>query len=358
MTAPELPPITCPSSLVASCAPLLGFEPRDCLVGVVHAVPGRAGPVLIRLDIGSADEAPRRAQDLLAGIQGTGGAAVALVAFVAAGDDERTADLDSAPVMGHLLAAAWAEGLSVVAAISTNGRVWWTHDCADPGCCPGARPLDQSVLTGVRAEYAYAGFAPMASRDAVVERVAVDERGRARTARALLGLRPPTRLERWRDAQLASLDRLLVPRPVPPGDANPGRAVAVRLTPARAARALRALEDIPVRDSLLVRLLGGLEADDAEWRRCIDTLCQLVRLAPSGRVAAAATVTATVAWVRGDGALANAALDRAEDDCPSYRLAGLVRRVMASGVDPRVWVSAMAGLTEQECRDAGRGSGA
>ena len=352
----HLPPITCPSSLVASCGPLLGFEPTECVVGVVHDVPGRLGPVLVRLDLGQPREARQRAHDLLAGILGTGGGAVALVAFVEVDDESRATELRSSSVMAQLCALAELRGIDVVACISTNGRVWWAHDCPDPECCWQARPLDPAVMTGVRAEYAYAGYAPLASRDAVHDRVAPDPRAQARADRALSGLRPPVRLEGWRDAQVASLTRLLVPRPRSGEGATAGSEPRDRLAPARVARAVRALADIPVRDSVLVRLMGS-SADGPDWCRTLDTLCGLVRAAPVGSVAPVATVTATVAWLRGDGALANAALDRADDDDPTYRLASLVRDVMGSGVDPLAWRAAMSTLTEEECRAAGRRAG-
>lgn len=353
----ELPPITCPSSLVASCGPLLGFEPSECVVGVVHDVPGRLGPVLVRLDLGEPREAGQRAHDVLAGILGTGGAAVALVAFVEDGDESRATDLRSSSVMDQLCARAERRGIDVVACISTNGRVWWDHECPDPECCSQARPLDGSIMTRVRAEYAYAGYAPLASRDAVRDRVAPDAGARARAARALGGLRPPARLERWRDAQVESLVRLLVPRPTLGEGTTGGSGAGQPLAPVRVARAVRALADVPVRDSVLVRLMGTPRADQTEWRRTLDTLCGLVRAAPAGSVAPVAAVTAIVAWLRGDGALANAALDRADDDDPGYRLAGLVREVMGSGVDPQVWRAAMGTLTEADCRAAGRGIG-
>lgn len=357
MTAePDVPAITCPSSLVASCAPLLGFEPSDCVVGLIHRVPGRTGPVLVRLDIGAPDQARQRSDDLLAGILGTGGAAVALVAFVDADDDARGPELASASLMAQLLDAADRARMDVVACISTNGRVWWTHGCPDPGCCAGSRSLDASVLTRVRAEYAYAGCAPLASRDQVVARVAADPAARARTARALLGLRPPTQLERWRDAQVAALDRLLVPSDRSrAGSGGPGEGPRpVRLTPVRAARAIRAFADIPVRDSMLLRLARVQDADRSHWEHSLDRLCTLVSWAPAGSVAPVATVAGIVAWTRGEGALANAALDRAEDDDSGYRLTGLARQVLASGVDPRSWWAAMEDLTEEECRAAGR----
>ena len=104
MTAePLLPPITCPSSLVASCAPLLGFVPEKSLVAFIHGVPGRISPVIMRVDLPAGAGTPSRAAAQTAlSIAGTGGIAVDWVAWV--DDDDSTArdDLSSAPFVDEL----------------------------------------------------------------------------------------------------------------------------------------------------------------------------------------------------------------------------------------------------------------
>jgi len=348
---PMLPPITCPSSLVASCAPLLGFEPADCVVALVHGVPARGGPVLVRMDLGSGPEAEDRAHRLARGIAGTGGVGVDLVAFVAAPDESPAASLPSGELLLALLHELPGMGIGVGACLSTNGRMWWSHLCAE-GCCDYGELLDESVLTMVRAEYAFAGFAPLASREDVAARVRPDAAAQARVAKAQQRSRPASRTEPWRDRQVRDLDRLLVPAGRP--DAAAGRSGSSALTPARVARALRGLGDIRVRDTVLLRLIRADRSDPGEWSRTLELLCQLVREAPAGAVAPPATLLAIVAWMGGEGALANIALDRSDADDPDYRLAALARQMMVNGLDPASWRRAMAGLTESECR--GRGS--
>jgi len=60
----------------------------------------------------------------------------------------------------------------------------------------------------------------------------------------------------------------------------------------------------------------------------------LMRIAPSGYVAPVATLFAAVAYERGDGALAQRALDRVEADDPEYAMLGLFRQVFARGWSP------------------------
>jgi hypothetical protein len=359
MTAiPDLPPITCASSLVASCGPLLGFEPEHCVVAFVLGVPGRPGPVLVRLDLGAAHDADVRAHELAAAIAGTGGSAVDLVAWVDAVDGATRASLPSAPFLDELAMRLIDRGVDVVASLSTNGRVWWSHECPDEGCCGGPRPLDQAVMTAIRAEYAYAGYAPLAGRDDLVARLAPDRIRVARLRALAAGWRAPANLERWRDAQIGYLTALLVPGGM--GGASTAargraaRAAGTPLDPRVAARMLRGLSDIVVRDTVLLRLIRSADPRQEQWRQTIELLCDTVRCAPDLHVAPAATLLACVAWMRGEGSLANVALDRAEEDHPSYRLAALTREVITRGMDPRVWAASMAGLTEAEIRSAGR----
>ena len=61
----------------------------------------------------------------------------------------------------------------------------------------------------------------------------------------------------------------------------------------------------------------------------------LVRLAPPGWVAPAATLLALAAYQDGDSVLANLAIDRALDDDPGHQLAGMVRAVLGLGIPPQ-----------------------
>jgi hypothetical protein len=358
MTAePELPPITCPSSLIASCAPLLGFEPRDCVVGFILGVPGRISPVLVRADLGDRADARSRARDLAQSIAGTGGGAVDLVAWVDAPDHANRGTLPSARFLEHLDdCLAWL-GIEVPALLSTNGRVLWAHDCPDDLCCGGPRPLDEAVVTAVQAEYVYAGYAPLASREELARRLDRDL-GRARwVSRRVVPVKRPANLERWRDGQVAFLSDLLVPGRASRGSSGGlARRSGAPLDVGAAARALRGLADVTVRDTVLQRLIVSGEAAPEPWRETIHLICDLVRCAPERHVAPAATLLSVVAWMRGEGSLANLALDRAEEDNPTYRLAQLSRQVIARGVDPLIWRETMAGLTEAEIRRAGRAS--
>ena len=73
----------------------------------------------------------------------------------------------------------------------------------------------------------------------------------------------------------------------------------------------------------------GTDADAAEnlWSEC-------TRRAPAPLDTPPATLLAVSAWLRGDGAMANVALERALSSDPGYRLAGLLASALAECVTP------------------------
>ena len=176
MTAePILPPITCPSSLVAACAPLLGFVPEKSLVAFIHGVPGRVSPVIMRVDLPPDGHAALAAAQAALSIDGTGGVAVDWVAWVEDHDSTRRDDLSCVRFLQELRQALDLVGIEVGGNLSTNGRMWWSHTCTEPECCPSqGTPLDAGIMNSVRAEYVYAGYAPLPSRELLEARIARD----------------------------------------------------------------------------------------------------------------------------------------------------------------------------------------
>jgi hypothetical protein len=89
-----------------------------------------------------------------------------------------------------------------------------------------------------------------------------------------------------------------------------------------------ALRDTRVRDRALGLALGeDAAAAEALWTEC-------TRRAPAPLDAAPATLLAVSVWLRGDGAMANVALDRALDSDPAYSLAQLLRRGLDACLPP------------------------
>ena len=94
------------------------------------------------------------------------------------------------------------------------------------------------------------------------------------------------------------------------------------------ARLLCGLRDHAVRDRALALALGeDAAAAETLWTEC-------TRRAPAPLDATPATLLAVSAWLRGDGAMANVALDRALAGDPGYSLAGLLASALARCVPP------------------------
>ncbi len=88
------------------------------------------------------------------------------------------------------------------------------------------------------------------------------------------------------------------------------------------------LRDIRVRDAAWAQM--DAQHATAHTRMWADA----TRVAPPSFAAAPASLMAFTAYQQGQGAMANIALDRAEEDQPGYSMASLVRQVVNTGINP------------------------
>jgi hypothetical protein len=75
----------------------------------------------------------------------------------------------------------------------------------------------------------------------------------------------------------------------------------------------------------------------------------LLRIAPKGYVAPVAVVFAILTYERGEGALAQRAIDRALDDEAEYQMAKLLRRTFGAGWPPSTFVAMREELHPRVC---------
>ena len=104
------------------------------------------------------------------------------------------------------------------------------------------------------------------------------------------------------------------------------------------ARVIGRMSDIQVRDFSLGSHTD--ESADSYWTMWRDLLV----IAPRGFVAPIACLFASMAYERGEGALAHKALDRALADDDQYSLALLLRRVFTAGWPPESFTAMRAEL--------------
>jgi hypothetical protein len=207
-----------------------------------------------------------------------------------------------------------------------NGR-WWSYDCAEPCCAPGAGTPLPAGTSELAAASALSGQVVVADRAELARRIApVGFLAAAGMARACddvgAGMAVRSVVDGW-DAVVAESCAL-----VEQAVTEVGREGGQRLSDEQVARLAWALRESEVRDRALAYALGHTApAAEVLWT-------ELTRRAPAPLDAAPATLLAVSAWVRGDGAMANVALDRALTSEPSYTLAGLLRSALDTCMTP------------------------
>ncbi|MGH3611084.1 MAG: DUF4192 domain-containing protein [Pseudonocardia sp.] len=310
---------------------MLGFRPSDSLVLV--ATGGRTGRRLgltLRVDLPPPEHVETTcraaAESLLIGTPA--GAAVIVIGGAAA----TGADPPRRDVVGATVAAL--DGLGVV----VHTAVWvqqcgagarWA--CYDPCGCTGLLPDP--------------GATPFAAAAAVAGHVVYADRSQLER---LLDPVDPAVLSR-REAMLTrSVDAALI-RPDPAGalEVTAQRALVdaaidetsagrLHLDDAAVVALAGALVVPGVRESALARCAGPRAAAAEQlW-------AALTREIPDPEAAEPAALLAVSALLRGNGALAHVALDRAEQAWPGHRLTGILRHAVELGLRPdqiRAWLS-------------------
>lgn len=395
----------------------LGFQPTESVVLVGLRGPRSQVGLVARVDLGQlaapGDEGCT-ARSLVGHLIADGARRAVAIVYTAAdlqrwgrdGGDLGTADgperhdddpgaVPTARAAVRALSSAAREALGELEIWVVGPRGYFALGCPDPCCCPpGGRPLEDLQATMVGAQMVLDGVVVAPSRDDLVRlpettpaqrkaaRRAAD-RWRARGAAAA----PGAPSHRWRRDGLAlwrhALDALLaqgarregagVARealrdgPVVVGDAT-------RLPePTATGRLLAALEDVLVRDAVLISFVEGNDRvadrlvagetgpaigralaaitdpvrgrrpDPGRARAARTVLEHAVAHTTRGRHAPALTLLAVIAWWEGDGARAGLLVDRALAADPTHRLALLLDQALSAGMPPG-WARA-----EQAC---------
>ncbi len=330
---------------VAAALPhLLGFRPAESLVLVVLRGPGgRRVGLTVRADLPPLGAAASLARTLAQKVVTDDPAAVLLAVVSEApdvvvppgfpagpGTDGVAPELPHRDVVHEVVLALDAHDVPVREALLVRGGRWWDYDCPYACCEPGAGtpvPGGASPLAAA----AVAGGAVLApDRAALAARIApVEGPAAAAMAEACLqaGREHAARLRTAGHDRVGEDGTALVADAAATCRPGPGTA-GVRLPDARVAAVLWALTLPEVRD----RALGLSLGDDAAAAEVLWTEC--TRRAPVPLDGAPATLLAVSAWLRGDGATANVALDRAIAADPGARLPRLLAEGLAACVPP------------------------
>lgn len=317
-----------PGEIAAALPYLMGFPPRESLVAVgLHD--GRVG-LTARIDLPAAAHRRTVVAGLVRSLLTDRPGAV-LLAVVSEDDD--AVDLTGAPDLPHrtlvheaVLAFAAAEVAVPEVLLVRRGR-WWSFDCPGSCCAPGAGTPLPAGTSPLAAASVAAGHVLEPDRAALVRRLApvrfLAAAGMARACEEVgEEFARDTAARGWAAVAEESWSTLLAAVEA----SAPGTVEA--LTDRQVARIAWGLRDVEVRDRALSLALGpSAPAAQAVWT-------ELTRRAPTPLDAAPATLVAVSAWVRGEGALASVALERALASEPSYTFAGLLRSALDACLPP------------------------
>jgi hypothetical protein len=327
-----------PGELAAALPQLLGFHPHESvlLVGLGGPSGGRVG-LTVRGDLPARAASPAVAEALARSVASDDPATVVVAVVSEAPDDddllgrppgEVGAGLPHRAVVHDAVVALAALGIPVRDTLLVRRGRWWSYDCPHRCCAPDAGTPLPGGVTELQAASVATGVVVEPDRAALQARIRRLD-GAAMAAMEALTWRTGDRHARARRADpdaVAERSWATVRRVA--ARCRPGRDGVVPVPDRDVARVLWALADVRVRD----RALGLALGEDAAAAETLWTEC--TRRAPAPLDAAPATLLAVSAWLRGDGAMANVALERALDSRPTYSLAVLLAQGLATCLPP------------------------
>lgn len=313
--------IASPGDLASAIPYLLGFHPHESLVIVGSRAKG--GAMAARLDLAPVPDAYRAAANAFRNHAGC--ESVLLAGYGSA--DQVTPAVDAASeVLTHY-------GLEIHEIIRVCDGRYWSLTCTSPACCsPDGVPFDASTSQAAAAAV-YAGCVTRPSREDLVDSLApVTGDGRMHMAKATK--------EAERRLCPTSMKR---PVPTPPATTEHLSRIHEVADQARAGEPLNDMEvaevgvllaSLQLRDEMCERVIA--DADDAvAMRHHLDFWSDVLRRVERRYTPAPASLLAFTAYLEGEGALANAALDRALEVDTTYKIACILREIVRAGIPPK-----------------------
>lgn len=309
--------LTSPHDLLAAIPFLIGYHPSNSLVLVAlntDSVEKDAVGMAMRVDLPV--DLSGESYDLLAShFTREKAAGALLVAYTPA----ESAAGES--VLINASAALMRAGIEIRESLLVQSNRFRSLLCIDSACCPPeGSPVPEIDSSRIAAEHVIAGHPmPFATVGELIHSIsalpsAAHESWLSEVNQFTIASDAKELNHLQRDGATAVIDLA--------GEYQIGRGAEDREL---AARVIGRMSDIQVRDFALGS--HSLESADSYWRMWRDLLV----IAPNGFVAPIASVFAALAYERGEGALAQRALDRALADNPHYSLALLLRRVFTVG---------------------------
>ena len=329
MTTHTTTQLTTPHDLLAAVPFMVGYHPKNSLVAM--ALREEKVVMAMRVDFPSQDLMAMTSTTIATHLLREEATEAIIVGYIPAG----VGAIDPLATVREVITA---QGLLVKECIEVHGDRFRSTLCADIGCCPPeGSPIPAISDSRVTAEQVAAGN-PLPYLD-------LDEMKRSIAALPV-------------DKELAKAIRKISEIDYELEDVTPSQREGARAinelaldfsevgfsqNKALIALVLVRLLDLQVRDYAM-----GL-ATESTSERLWDMWRWLLRIAPRGYVAPVAVIFAAMSYERGDGALAQRALDRAFEDSPKYQMAKLLRRTFAAGWPPSAFTQMRADLHPKIC---------
>lgn len=224
-------------------------------------------------------------------------------------------------VVGHALPRA---GIRLHDMLRVDEGRYWSYLCTDLSCCPAEGTPVPGSDHPAAAAMATAGLTVAPSRDAIAATIAPDPDQDAVTQ----ATRQATIAARGQQLRLGEDAARILARQLVQNAITTYRTGQTITDHAQLARVAVALTDIQIRDDAWARMRPEHRNDH------IRLWTDVTRYAAPGFAAAPASLLSFTAWQAGDGALAQMALDRAQDDDPGYPMAQLLRDALNAGLPP------------------------
>jgi hypothetical protein len=329
MTTHTATELTSPHDLLAAVPFMVGYHPKDSLV--VMALKESKVAMAMRVDFPESENMASVSATIAGHLTRESADEAIIVGYLPSDD------LDTDP-MAVVRSIITLQGIAVKECIVVSGGRFRSNLCADAQCCPPeGNPVPEILDSRVTAEQVAAGN-PLPYLD-------LDEMKRSIAAlpvdKELVRI-----IKSIPEIDYSSEDVTQLQR----AGANAINEMSIIFSKAQR------IEDKNLIALVLVRLLDLQVRDYAMGMTTTETSDQLwdmwrwlMRTAPVGYVAPVAVIFATMSYERGDGALAQRALDRAMVDSPGYQMAKLLRRTFAAGWPPSAFTQMRADLHPKIC---------
>lgn len=326
-TATHIVKLTTPEDVIGSIPAVVGFHPTESLVVMCLRGERKRQDLTMRYDLPSPEDEPSIAVDVAARAVAREACGVMIVCFTE--EPDSGVKLPRQALVDETIRELGRYGIGYLHLLLVRNGCWWSYD-PDDMSPPGGIPLP-GELTGPAAEVE--ALTALGGRVVRPDREHVE-----RSVRGPVALREVALDQRYREAveiftgELESLGyEGARARTLDLADAlldrfDSGRA---ELDDAEACRLLVGFNDVLARDAVI-----GWGVDDEDRRALLGLLTALAQRALDDDAAPICAMLAGVAYLDGDGALGNVAVERALRSDPGYSLARLLDTALQSPVDP------------------------